>query len=205
MSEEQTTEEPQHYIAPIPYAVFDALFHFHTLHLQGGGLRVVRTQHTTGSCVYGIAPKGSNKAYGHIWLRSSIIPNHTVCTILPGNNETISETDKLESIRLILATTWYRMKEEMENDRDLTSIDELTFNDEMVLQQYIKEHGFTIARRSSAKPTASDSIDTWLDYREHERKRGNRLTLEYIAEQSGKSLGTLKKYSAMRQKPAPKE
>jgi hypothetical protein len=48
------------------------------------------------------------------------------------------------------------------------------------------------------EPERGDSVDAWLDWRETKRKRGERLTLEDIAEQSGWSLSTIKKQSAQR-------
>jgi hypothetical protein len=50
-------------------------------------------------------------------------------------------------------------------------------------------------------PQPSDPVDAWLDWREDERKRGHRLTLAQLADQSNWSEGTLKKYSASRKKP----
>jgi hypothetical protein len=48
------------------------------------------------------------------------------------------------------------------------------------------------------QPTRSASVETWLDWREDERKRGNRVTLDTIAARSQYSISTIKKKSMAR-------
>jgi len=55
-----------------------------------------------------------------------------------------------------------------------------------------------LAPQTAQPPQRGDPVDVWLDWRETERKRGRRLTLDQIVEESGWSKSTITKRSAER-------
>src|SRR5207247_518968 len=52
--------------------------------------------------------------------------------------------------------------------------------------------------RRPQKPQQGDSLDTWLDWRDTQRKRGRKVRLEDIAAEGEFSINTVKKRSAER-------
>lgn len=112
------------------------------------------------------------------------------------------EQEGYEILESILSQVWGLHLTFEAIEQHAPSIPELASQEESNLidgiVNVIHENSHLIPNPKAPKPKPGDSVDTWLDWRTAQRKRGKRITLEEIATYSGLSINTLKKESATR-------
>jgi hypothetical protein len=190
--------------APYPYVFFDAIMESTIREMpQMQHSKVVRTTLSAGSCVYSVK---TQKQLISIFTLRTTVDNQTAITV----HSTDSEYE--EAMLSFLAGIRTAATSVIASDKAMLSINELTPPQEItVFLDVLKEFYQTIfndAEKRGGKPREpkqGDSVDTWLDWREEQIRRGGRrraISLRAIAEQSGHSESTLKKRSAARHQAA---
>ncbi|MDQ2997463.1 MAG: hypothetical protein M3R61_10455 [Chloroflexota bacterium] len=130
-----------------------------------------RTHITTGSVEYRIAQDG--RGIGTFDIRAMSAQRTVITTNV--NTETVEQSKT--QLHTILQDILDNYKQQLR---------------EMTTQEA------TLTTSALREPQPGDTIDAVLDWRDAERKRGRRHTLEALAQKSGLSLSTLKKHSALR-------
>jgi hypothetical protein len=215
------------YIAPIPYHRFDAILE-NLLDLEQNrigrgaranaqdpltrvtGITVTRRDRSSGSCDYTIEitlkQTTAKLPWGVIRLMHSADGGTTV-NLRPGFDTAESQrlrelaVQQIEVLEDFVAKAWelHTMTQSLEHHA--SSVEDIPNPGREITEHAIKllnEYPEKFAPGHVKPPQRGDSIDRWLDWRDAERRRRRRRTLEYIAEQSGFSLSMLKKASAAR-------
>jgi hypothetical protein len=194
MGDEETREEtpPFQYMIPLPYAECDALFDFYfCMRNQDTEFKVSRFQRTIGSSIYSFDVPPS--VLGRVCLIQA--DTQTYCLIAPSPKE----PKKIRDIYTLLLTMmigrfWVFCVQQYTIYKDLPSIERAPSGDGTSIAELLAE--LPRQTKPSTKPQRGAPIDAWLDWRDAERKRNRRVSLEEIAEESGFSISTVKKASA---------
>lgn len=181
---------------PLSYQIADAFTHQALLHLKtyldtpDEKFSVKRQDFTTGSCIY-------------YFYRGQVHSFVVLLTIITERDTSmrVSLSDKSEDIEMLspLVTRLSSV---------IKGLHYAAVN-HVPIEPFVAEFiGFelplnTTVERRSRRPNPGDPIDRWLDWREKERKRGQRITLANLADESGYSLSTLKKHNADRNQNEP--
>lgn len=154
-----------------------------------------RYQLSNGSARYLLSagPKTEKDSLG--WLElTAMTATATILEVTMHTSAVRQDSDARESLRYFLVELFTRFVEVFHTGE----FQKLNLNPQTIetLTRLILKPDF-----DPREPKHGDTIDTWLDWRETERRRGRRgryLTLEHIAKEGGFSLSTLKKRSAER-------
>jgi hypothetical protein len=188
------------YIAPLPYPVCDTHMNIFASNITGNefALKIERYTISSGSCSYHVEfiPPDASKI-GRIYLYQGVDPNTTVFLLLPEIK--VHQQTNLFLLRILVGNFWRNCYANIEKEPDFLSIETIPIRENETVADAIAEVRAERVQRPT-RPSTDDPIDAWLDWRERERKkpRGERLTLEDIAQVTGKSIATVKKYSALR-------
>lgn len=180
------------YMAPITIGLCDFCLGFHLVSL---GIILKRTEMNGGCVVYTVGTK--ELTYGRIFLKEAFIERHTLLRLLPDDKEAVLVAHFTNILTIILGSFWKFCENERRAECDVPPIGSIPAGDGKTIADHIAALPQQ-AIEEPKNPQPGDPITAWLDWREKQRKRKQRLTLEEIAAQSGHSISTLKKHSAQR-------
>jgi hypothetical protein len=184
------------YSAAIQYELCEVFFDIFLANLSGdvsSTIRdMVRTAEASGRCVYKM--KVGELGYGNVYMRRSFGKYTHITTEIHGYaDNTQALLNRLENL---LGQFWGFCESQKEADRDARPLNTIASSEKMYTALDRLRPKRTRKTNELKQPRPDAPITEWLNWRQEERKRGRKRTLDYIAENSIHSRSTIGKESA---------